>query len=530
MFESTTIPTSRPPWTSRRSSGGSSSIVSRSFSSAGLPASSPITWPSPAVIVSSGPIGAAPCETIGSTSTPSSRTPTAPSLTTSSPMNRIGSSSIVRPEARPPSSGSIGVDSLRNRRTASVGKETGSASRIAPPAPFRSGIPVSAPVPASSSSTAAWNAAAVPSPRLAAHTDTADPASISRPCPITPPAPHPISSSGASTSWTASSAASGAARNSPHTNSTTRSQAAPSSSAAANDAASSAATRESSAVDRPVPMRTDMARHDTPRSAPPSRVRRGHTGPPMQVIAVFGPTGVGKTAVAIALAKRLRERGEDPVAVSADAMQVYEGLPILTGAATPTEQAELEHRLLGFVPITETFSAGAYAERAHREIDALLAHGRRPIVVGGTGLYLRAALAELDLRPPVDPDIRRRLAERPIEQLHAELPEAVAAGIAPTDRQRIIRAHELLAAGHEPPPPANAPSQLWTTHTRHPTLLAALVMDRDELADRIDERVDADDRRRSGAGGRASARGGRIRHRPPRARLRRAPRPATSRP
>ena len=210
----------------------------------------------------------------------------------------------------------------------------------------------------------------------------------------------------------------------------------------------------------------------------------------MQVIAVFGPTGVGKTAVAIALAKRLRERGEDPVAVSADAMQVYAGLPILTGAATPTEQEELEHRLLQFVPITDTFSAGAYAEHAHREIDALLEHGRRPIVVGGTGLYLRAALAELDLRPPVDPDIRRRLAERPLEHLHAELPEAVAAGIAPTDRQRVIRAHELLAAGHEPPPPANAPSQLWTTHTRHPTLLAALVMDRNALADRINERVD----------------------------------------
>ncbi len=210
----------------------------------------------------------------------------------------------------------------------------------------------------------------------------------------------------------------------------------------------------------------------------------------MQVIAVFGPTGVGKTAVAVALAERLRERGEDPVAVSADAMQVYEGLPVLTGAATPAEQAELEHRLLGFVPITETFSAGAYAQRAHREIDALLSEGRRPIVVGGTGLYLRAALAELDLRPPVDPLIRQRLAERAIDELHAELPEAVAAGIARTDRQRIMRAHELLEAGHRPPPPANAPSELWTTDTRHPTLLAALVMDREALARRIEHRVD----------------------------------------
>jgi tRNA dimethylallyltransferase len=211
---------------------------------------------------------------------------------------------------------------------------------------------------------------------------------------------------------------------------------------------------------------------------------------PPKVIAVFGPTGVGKTAVAIALAERLRERGEDPVAVSADALQVYEGLPILTGAATPEEQRRLEHRLLQFVPIDQTFSAGAYARRAHAEIDGLLARHRRPIVVGGTGLYLRAALADLDLKPPVDPAIRARLATRPLAALHAELPELTRAGIEPTDRQRIIRAHELLLAGHEPPPPAHAPSNLWTAHTRHRTLLAALTMDRQALARRIDERID----------------------------------------
>src|SRR5919112_1133889 len=122
----------------------------------------------------------------------------------------------------------------------------------------------------------------------------------------------------------------------------------------------------------------------------------------MQVIAIFGPTGVGKTAVAVALADRLRGRGEDPVAVSADALQVYRGLETLTGVASAEEQARLEHRLVSFLPVTETFSAGAYAERAHTEIDALLAEGRRPIVVGGTGLYLRAALADLELRPPVE--------------------------------------------------------------------------------------------------------------------------------
>jgi tRNA dimethylallyltransferase len=212
------------------------------------------------------------------------------------------------------------------------------------------------------------------------------------------------------------------------------------------------------------------------------------------VIAGFGPTGVGKTAVAIALAEALRARGEDPVAVSADALQVYAGLPILTGAATAAEQARLEHRLLGFVPIHETFSAGAYAQRAHAEIDALLAHRRTPIVVGGTGLYLRAALADLDLRPPAAAHLRARWAAEAPEALHAELrarDERVAAGIAATDRHRLIRALELLDAGERPAPPPGAPSQLWTRASRHPTLLAALVMDRDKLAERIDARIDA---------------------------------------
>lgn len=205
----------------------------------------------------------------------------------------------------------------------------------------------------------------------------------------------------------------------------------------------------------------------------------------MRVIAVFGPTGVGKTAVAIAVAERLRARGEEPVAVSADAMQVYAGLPILTGAADAHERAELEHRLLGFVPIDQTYSAGAFAQHAHATIDALLAEGRRPIVVGGTGLYLRAALADLDLRPPVDPAIRAELAARDIAELHAELPAAL--NIKPTDTHRIIRAHELLAVGEQPP----SGDQLWTEHTRHPTLLAALVMDRERLYERINARVDA---------------------------------------
>ena len=116
----------------------------------------------------------------------------------------------------------------------------------------------------------------------------------------------------------------------------------------------------------------------------------------MDVLAIFGPTAVGKTGIAIELAERLRERGEDPVAVNCDSIQVYEGLEVLSGAAPVFERDRLEHRLLSFVPVGEEFSAGRFAELAHAEIDSLLAQGRRPIVVGGAGLYLRAALADRD--------------------------------------------------------------------------------------------------------------------------------------
>ena len=160
----------------------------------------------------------------------------------------------------------------------------------------------------------------------------------------------------------------------------------------------------------------------------------------MNVIAIFGPTGVGKTGVAIALAELLRERGEDPVAINCDALQVYEGLEVLTGAATPAERERLEHRLLGCVPVTEDFSVGDYMPLAHREVDVALEAGRRPIVIGGTGLYLRAALADLSLeRAPVESEA----------------------------------------------------SELWSPETRHPTAIFGLDMDRGRLYERIDARTEA---------------------------------------
>jgi tRNA dimethylallyltransferase len=216
----------------------------------------------------------------------------------------------------------------------------------------------------------------------------------------------------------------------------------------------------------------------------------------VRVVALFGPTGVGKTAVAIALADLLRERGEDPLAISADALQVYRGLETLTGAATADEQRRLEHRLLSFVDPRETFSAGQFAERAHAEIDAALAAGRRPLVVGGTGLYLQAALTDLELRPPPDPEVRAaiqsRLAELGPEALHAELADrapATAAAIDPRDRTRVGRALELLEMGEEPAA-TGADSRLWTASLRHPTLLCGLTMRRERLYERIDARVD----------------------------------------
>ena len=241
--------------------------------------------------------------------------------------------------------------------------------------------------------------------------------------------------------------------------------------------------------------------------------------PLAKVIALFGPTGIGKTDVAIELAVRLHELGERPVAVSADALQVYQGLETLTGAATPAERAQLEHRLISFLPVDAGFSAGQYAELAHAEIDALLDDGARPIVVGGTGLYLRAALADLRLRPPPPEGAREywvaELERRGAPALHGILRERApwaAAEIDPADRQRIVRALELLDGGELERHAED--SELWTSDVRHSTLLVGLVLERRQLYEKIDARVDgmvaagalAEVRRAYAAGASATAR------------------------
>ncbi len=216
-------------------------------------------------------------------------------------------------------------------------------------------------------------------------------------------------------------------------------------------------------------------------------------------MAIFGPTGVGKTAVALELADRMRRRGEDPLAVSADALQVYAGLEIITGAPSPEERERLEHRLVGMVPVTRSFSTGEYMPLAHAEIDQALAAGRRPIVLGGTGLYLRAALSQLDLPPPPAPGLRERIggeiAARGAPALHATLaaraPEA-AARIDPADRARVGRALELLEMDAlAERPGTGGESQLWSQAARHPTDLVGLTIERAALYEAIDRRVEA---------------------------------------
>jgi tRNA dimethylallyltransferase len=201
-----------------------------------------------------------------------------------------------------------------------------------------------------------------------------------------------------------------------------------------------------------------------------------------RVLAIFGPTASGKTAVAEAVADRLG--GE---VVSADSMQAYRGLPVLTA------QPERPTRLVGIWPLSHAGSVAEYARLAHAEIDGLLAAGRTPVVAGGTGLYLRAALVDLEL-PPAPPRELRERWERLYDRLGAERAHAVlaerdpeaAARLHPNDRRRVVRALELTELGSSLRPQTD---RLWTEELRHPGVIFGLDVPRDVLAERIAERA-----------------------------------------
>jgi tRNA dimethylallyltransferase len=206
--------------------------------------------------------------------------------------------------------------------------------------------------------------------------------------------------------------------------------------------------------------------------------------PAPSVLAIFGPTASGKTAVGEAVADRIG--GE---VVSADSAAVYRDVPVVTAAP------ERPTRLVGVFPLTHEVSVGEYQRLAHDAIDELLAAGRTPVVVGGTGLYLRAALSSLELPPPPPPGARARWSElydeRGAEAAHALLADrdpAAAARVHANDRHRVVRALELADAGASLAP---VDDRLWTEDTRHPTLIVALDVPQDDLDRRIEARATA---------------------------------------
>ncbi len=212
--------------------------------------------------------------------------------------------------------------------------------------------------------------------------------------------------------------------------------------------------------------------------------------PGPRALALFGPTASGKTAVA----GKLRELLGATV-ISADSAALYEGLPVLTAA--PSYPAEL----VGVIPLDEEVSVGSYQRLAHAAID----RADVPLLVGGTGLYFRAALAALELPPPPAPGRRKhwqeeveRLGPAAAHSLLVERDPAAGARVHRNDRKRLVRALELAEAGSSLAP---AGDRLWTSETRLPTLILALDVPLEELDRRIDERT----RAMAGAGAPAEA-------------------------
>jgi tRNA dimethylallyltransferase len=206
------------------------------------------------------------------------------------------------------------------------------------------------------------------------------------------------------------------------------------------------------------------------------------TSSKLQVLAVFGPTAAGKTAVAEILAGTLGTE-----VVSADALQVYRGLPILTN------QPESPTRLVAICDLSHEFSVGEYAQLAHEAIDELARENGVAVISGGTGLYLRGALVDLALPPAAENGARARSEvfydgdpDAAYVRL-GELDPAAASIVHRNDRRRVVRALELAERGASLVPTRD---RLWSADTRLPTIVVGLEVPRDLLERRIRERAE----------------------------------------
>jgi tRNA dimethylallyltransferase len=210
----------------------------------------------------------------------------------------------------------------------------------------------------------------------------------------------------------------------------------------------------------------------------------------LPLLVIAGPTGVGKTAAAVALAQRLALE-----VVSADSRQVYRGMDVATGKPTRGERAAVVHHLVDVVDPDDRYSAARFREDAIAAIAAIHARGRLPVVVGGTGLYIRALLRGLDGAAPADPAFRAELAGIAAEhgrgalhdRLRAQAP-AMARRLHPNDSVRVVRALERLRAGA----PVGEEQHAWRdAEPAWDTVYVGLTMDREALARRLRARAAA---------------------------------------
>jgi len=206
----------------------------------------------------------------------------------------------------------------------------------------------------------------------------------------------------------------------------------------------------------------------------------------IKLLVVAGPTGSGKSALALRLAEATGAE-----IVNADSMQIYRGLDIGTAKPSAEELARVPHHLLSFVPPEENFSASDFRREAARVIEEIHRRGRKVIVVGGTGLYIRALLEGLVDSPEGDPELRRQFEGRSGAELLQELQEVdpeTAARLHPNDRVRIVRALEVFTQTGRPISAFRSEHGFAERH--YETLKIAIRVERDELYRRLNLRVD----------------------------------------